>query len=69
MQPGTIARLQAAMPGTRYKLAASLGLSHKTICTQLAHLLKRGYAIEWGDEMTDKGVLVPVYHSTGKVPE
>lgn len=68
MRAETIARAQALLPATREELAQRLGL--KPGCGQRVakHMLREGYAREWGDKLTNKGTLAPVIHSTGKTP-
>ena len=68
MKPETIARAQALLPATREELAQRLGL--KPGCGQRVakHMLREGYAREWGDKMTSRGTLTAVLHAAEKVP-
>ena len=68
MKPETITRAQAQLPATREELDQRLGLKHGSGQHVVRHMLRRGYAREWGDKLTSRGTLAPVLHSTGKEP-
>lgn len=68
MTPETISKAQAALPATRAELAERLALKRGSVDRIAKGLIKHGYAHEWGSQLTDKGTLVPIIHSTGKDP-
>ena len=68
MKPETITRAQAQLPATREELDQRLGLKHGSGLHVVRHMLRRGYAREWGDKLTSRGTLAPALHSTGKEP-
>lgn len=68
MRPETIARAQAQLPATREELDQRLGLKPGSSQHIVKHMLREGYAREWGDKLTTRGTLTAVLHATEKVP-
>ena len=68
MRPATIARAQAQLPATREELEQKLNLKPGSSQHVVKHMLRHGYATEWGDKLSSRGTLVPILHSTGKQP-
>ena len=68
MRAETITRAQAQLPATREELEQRLGLKPGSGQHVAKHMLREGYAREWGDKLTARGTLAPVLHSTGKEP-
>lgn len=68
MKPETITRAQTQLPATREELEQSLGLKPGSGQHVVRHMLRNGYAKEWGVKPTVRGTLAPVLHSTGKEP-
>lgn len=68
MRAETIARAQAQLPATREELEQRLGLKPGSGQHVAKHMLRAGYAREWGDKLTTRGTLTAVLHATEKVP-
>lgn len=68
MRADTIARAQAQLPVTREELEQRLGLKPGSGQHVVKHMLRCGYATEWGDRLSSRGTLVPVLHATDKQP-
>ena len=68
MRADTITRAQAQLPATREELEQRLGLKPGSGQHVAKHMLREGYAREWGDKLTTRGTLTAVLHATEKVP-
>lgn len=68
MRAETITRAQAQLPATREELEQRLGLKPGSGQHVAKHMLREGYAREWGDRLTAKGTLAPILHATDKTP-
>lgn len=68
MRAATITRAQAQLPATREELEQRLGLKPGSGQHVVQHMLREGYAREWGDKLTSRGTLTAVLHATEKVP-
>lgn len=68
MRAETITRAQAQLPATREELEQRLGLKPGSGQHIAKHMLREGYAREWGDRLTAKGTLAPILHATDKTP-
>lgn len=68
MRAETITRAQAKLPATREELEQRLGLKPGSSQHIVKHMLREGYAREWGDRLTAKGTLAPILHATDKTP-
>ena len=68
MRADTITRAQAQLPATREEMEQRLGLKPGSCQHVVRHMLRQGYAREWGDKLTSRGTLAPVLHAAEKVP-
>lgn len=68
MRAETITRAQAQLPATREEMEQRLGLKPGCGHRVAKHMLREGYAREWGDKLTPRGTLTAVLHATEKVP-
>lgn len=68
MRKETIEKALEQLPCTRMELATKLGKRQQWACQVAAYLITNRYAEEWGTQLTDKGVLVPILKATGKIP-
>ena len=68
MRADTIIRAQAVLPATREEMEQRLGLKPGSGQHVAKHMLREGYAREWGDKLTSRGTLTAVLHATEKVP-
>lgn len=68
MKPETISKAQVQLPATREELEQKLNLKPGSSQHVVKHMLRHGYATEWGDKLSSRGTLAPILHSTGKQP-
>lgn len=68
MRPETIAKALAKLPATREELEKRLGLKPGSGQHVVRHMLRNGYAKEWGVKPTERGTLAPILNATGKEP-